>query len=593
MQSHEEELGDTYSWNFRMGYAYYYLDQEGRALRYFEKALELHPGDDPKLNTRQDIEELIESCKKGISLPQFSECFRERTESAWKDFARQEAQLRRMMDEDKDHTRGQELVDRVEGILNQAFDEISFEMGVGGEKYELILTPEGDKVKLFELVYFQKHAPKEVLEHWNILVGRQPIRTIGLRTDDGWDISGEDVQIWLEEQGKNRFALSAYCEKLLPMLREAEGRVWWMLTTLTDQVLGEISHMWYIDDFDVLEKPKAEPSIPMSQLPDKLKEKGANLSTDPETYLKSYLGYKMEPNKDPEADWRLDVMVGSTICVPLINDYLNTDNDFMDDLHADGAVAGFFCYPLDTLREEEGTDKIFDFREKMEEVFAAGDGPEVLTLTGGATGLFCGYVDFIAWDLQAALQMAKAFFEDSDVPWASFHTFRREAGTMNLKTPPEEGPDDEDKVPELDETLTGVDYIPYTPENEEEFFQQLEQWNDEDEYTRCIQALNTIPEDLRNYRIVYAMARALENYAVLGDHQEEPPYYKAEKALLRAIELLESVREEGQDKAQWNMRMAYGYQYLHHQEEQAIPYAQRWAELDPEDKDAPTVIQEC
>ena len=28
-------------------YAYYYLDQEGHALRYFEKALELHPGDDP------------------------------------------------------------------------------------------------------------------------------------------------------------------------------------------------------------------------------------------------------------------------------------------------------------------------------------------------------------------------------------------------------------------------------------------------------------------------------------------------------------------------------------------------------------------
>ena len=498
-----------------------------------------------------------------------------------------------MMDEDKDHTRGQELVDRVEGILNQTFDEISFEMGVGGEKYELILTPEGDKVKLFELVYFQKHAPREVLEHWNILVGRQPIRNIGLRTDDGWDISGEDVQIWLEEQGKNSFALSVYCEKLLPMLQEAEGRVWWMLTTLTDQVLGEIPHMRYIDSFDVLEEPKAEPSIPMSQLPDKLKEKGANLSTDPEAYLNSYLGYKMEPNKDPEADWRLDVMVGSTCCPALINGYLNADNDFMDDLHADGAVAGFFCYPLDTLREEEGTDKIFDFRDKLEEVFTTGDGPEVLTLTGGATGLFCGYVDFIAWDLQAALQMAKAFFEDSDVPWASFHTFRREAGTVNVKTPPEEEPDNENQVPELDETLTGMDYIPYTPQNEEAFFQQLEQWNDEDEYTRCIQALNAIPEDWRNYRIVYAMARALENYAVLGDHQEEPPYYKAEKALLRAIELLESVREEGQDKAQWNMRMAYGYQYLYHQEEKAIPYAQRWAQLDPEDENAPAVIQAC
>ena len=224
MQSHEEELGDTYSWNFRMGYAYYYLDQEGRALRHFEKALELHPGDDPKLNTRQDMEELIDSCKKGISLPQFWECFRERTENCWETFAEMEAELRQMMDEDKDHTRGAELVAQMEGALNQAFDEISFEMDFNGKKHELILTPEGDKVKLFELIYFQKHAPKEVLEHWNILVGRQPLQNIGLRTEDGWDISGDDVQIWLEEQGENRFAISAYCEKLLPMLREEEGR---------------------------------------------------------------------------------------------------------------------------------------------------------------------------------------------------------------------------------------------------------------------------------------------------------------------------------------------------------------------------------
>ena len=593
MQSHEEELGDTYSWNFRMGYAYYYLDQEGRALRHFEKALELHPGDDPKLNTRQDMEELIDSCKKGISLPQFWECFRERTENWWETFAEMEAELRQMMDEDKDHTRGAEIVAQMEETLNLVFDEISFEMGFNGEKHELILTPEGDKVKLFELVYFQKHAPKEVLEHWNILVGRQPLQNIGLRTEDGWDISGEDVQIWLEEQGENSFAISAYCEKLLPMLREEEGRAWWMLTTLTDQVLGEISHMRYIDSFDVLEEPKAEPSFLLSQLPDKLREQGLELSTDPEAYLESYLGYKMEPNEDPDADWRLDTMVGSTCCVPLINGYLNADNDFMDDLHADGAVAGFFCYPLDTLREEEGTEKIFDFRDKLEEVLTTGDGPEVLTLTGGATGLYCGYVDFIAWDIRTALQMAKEFFEDGDIPWATFHTFRREAGTVNLKTPPEEEPDDEDQANELDETLTGMDYIPYTPQNAEAFFTQLEQWNDEDEYTRCIQALNAIPEDWRNYRTAYALARALENYAIIGDHDEGTPNYKGDKALRRAIEVLESVREEGQDKAPWNMRMAYAYQYLYGQEEKAIPYAERWAELDPEDENAPAVIQEC
>ena len=585
LKPHEEYFEGDYYWNFRMGYSYYYLDQEGRALRYFEKALEARPDD-------EDTMQLIDGCKRGISLPQFSECFRERTEDWWETFAEMEAELRQMMDEDKDHTRGAELVAQMQETLNLVFDEISFEMGFNGEKHDLILTPEGDKVKLFELIYFQKHAPKEVLEHWNILVGRQPLQNIGLRTEDGWNVSGDDVQIWLEEQGENSFALSAYCEKLLPMLQEEEGRVWWMLTTLTDQVLGEIPHMRYIDSFDVLEEPKAEPSILLSQLPDHLKERGLELSTDPEAYLESYLGYEMKPNEDPDADWRLDVMVGSTNCVPLINGYLNADNDFMDGLHADGTVAGFFCYPLDTLREEEGSQKIFDFRDELEKVFTTDEGSEVLTLTGGATGIYCGYVDFIAWDIREALNMAKEFFEGTDIPWAIFHSFRREAGSVPLKQQDDE-PETENQDDELDETLTGMDYIPYTKQNAEAFYEQLEQWNDEDEYTRCIQALNTVPEDLRDYRIAYAMARALENYAILGDHTEVPPNYKGDKALRRAIEMLESVQEEGQDKAQWNMRMAYAYQYLYGQEEKAIPYAQRWAELDPEDEDAPAVIQAC
>lgn len=587
LKPHAEYFKDDHCWNFRMGYAYYYLDQEGRALRYFEKALEACPDD-------EDTKKLIDWCQRGIALPQFSECFRERTESAWETFAGQEAELRRMMDEDKDHTRGQELVDQMEETLDLVFDKISFEMGFNGEKYELILTPEGDKVKLFELVYFQKHAPQQVLEHWNILVGRQPNANIGLRTDDGWEISGDDVQVWLEDRGENSFALSAYCEKLLPMLREEEGRVWWMLTNLTDQVLGEIPHMRYIDSFDVLKAPKEEPSLRLSQLPNKLREKGLDLSTDPEAYLAgSYSGYQLTPNEDPDANWRLDTIAGSTNCPALISAYLSNENDFMDDLHADGAVAGFFCYPLDTLREKEGSQKIFDFRDRLEEALAAGDGPETLTLTGGATGLYCGYVDFIAWDIRELLKKAKAFFEDSDIPWASFHTFRREAGTAPLKNAQDGEPDTENQKDELEETLSGMDHIPYTPENAEAFFQQLERWNDADEYTRCVQALNAIPEEWRNYRTAYALARALENYAIIGDHDEGTPKGKGDKALLRAIDVLRSVRAEGQDKAQWNMRMAYAYQYLHEQEEKAIPYAQRWAELDPEDENAPAVIREC
>ena len=444
---HEEYFSGDHFWNFRMGYAYYYLDQEGRALPYFRRALEACPDD-------EDTREMIGYCEERIALPQFAECFRELTVNWWETFAEQEAKLRRMMDEDKEHLRGAEIAAQMEEVLHLAFNDISFEIGCNGEKHELILTPEGDKVKLFQLAYFRSHAPEKVLQHWNILVGRQPNPDISLRTDLGWEVSGEDVQIWLEERGENTFALSAYCQKLLPMLREEENRVWWAIVTLTDQMLGEIPHMRYIDSLDVLEAPREEPSIPLTELPHKLRELGLDLSTDPKACLESYLGYKMTPNEDRDADWRLDTIAGSTCCAPLINGYLNADNYHMDNLHADGAVACFLCYPLCTLQEEEGSQKIFDFRDSLEEALTAGDGAEALTLTGGATGIYCGYVDFIAWDLPAALDRAETFFKNTHLPWANFHTFRREAATVPLKRPEEDAAD----IEELEETLTGMDY---------------------------------------------------------------------------------------------------------------------------------------
>ena len=449
---HEEYFSGDHFWNFRMGYAYYYLDQEGRALPYFRRALEVCPDD-------EDTREMIGYCEERIALPQFAECFRELTVNWWETFAEREAELRRMMDEDKEHLRGAEIAAQMEEVLHLVFDDISFEIGCNGEKHELILTPEGDKVKLFQLAYFRSHAPEKVLQHWNILVGRQPNPDISLRTDLGWEVSGEDVQSWLEERGENTFALSAYCQKLLPMLREEENRVWWAIVTLTDQMLGEIPHMRYIDSLDVLEAPREEPSITLTELPHKLRELGLDLSTDPKACLECYLGYKMTPNEDRDADWRLDTIAGSTCCAPLINGYLNADNYQMDNLHADGAVAGFLCYPLCTLQEEEGSQKIFDFRDSLEEALTAGDGAEALTLTGGATGIYCGYVDFIAWDLPAALDRAETFLKNSHLPWANFHTFRREAATVPLKRPEhkKDASHKDDDIGEDDDT-TGMDY---------------------------------------------------------------------------------------------------------------------------------------
>ena len=133
----------------------------------------------------------------------------------------------------------------------------------------------------------------------------------------------------------------------------------------------------------------------------------------------------------------------------------------------------------------------------------------------------------------------------------------------------------------------------YSKENRAEFFAKIEELVEQDKHTECINALECIPAEERDYEITYNLARALQNFAIVGDDDKGTEYEIGEEVLLKSLEILESIREEGMNRPEWNMRMAYGYQYLFCQEEKAIPYALRWAELDPEDKDALEVVKEC
>lgn len=55
-----------------------------------------------------------------------------------------------------------------------------------------------------------------------------------------------------------------------------------------------------------------------------------------------------------------------------------------------------------------------------------------MTFLGGATGLYYGYLDLIAWDLPAVLDAAREFFAGTDLAWGGFHVFRRDVGAVCL-----------------------------------------------------------------------------------------------------------------------------------------------------------------
>ena len=428
---HEDYFQGDHCWNYRVGSAYYYLDQEGPALRYFEKALEARPGD-------EDTQEYIDDCRSRLALPRFEQNFRERTQASWAAFSAIEAELRQIIDTDKTRRRGEELMEICGNALKIALGYTSFELGFNGEKYELILSPEGHRSLLFPLVYFQRHAPAATREHWDILVGRQRTEGFMLRSGD-LEVRTEDVQMWAEETENRQVSLVLYCQKLTPLLKEDPDRVWWALSMMVDQVLGEVSAIAFVAGFDVYAQPKDEPAMLLSELPELLQSKGFALWDDGGDYLKeSYLAYELEPVEDPEADWRLDVYTGSTRLPVLINDYMSAHSDTVDEYHKNGIAAGFFCYPLENFTGEERSRAILDFRDDLRDAIQNEAGEDAVTFLGGATGLFCGYLDFIAWDLLPVLNAAKAFFEESGLPWAQFHAFRRNVGGVPLLETAEE-----------------------------------------------------------------------------------------------------------------------------------------------------------
>ena len=557
---HEEYFAEDHCWNYRIASAYYFLDEEGTALRYFEKALKARPGD-------KDTQEYINDCRRRLSLPRFEKNFRERTQEAWAAFSQIEAELRQIIDTDETHQRGEELIEKCGNALKTALRDTSFELGFNGEKYELILSPEGLRSRLFPLVYFQKQAPESVLEHWNIWVGRQPCEGFELRAGE-IEVRADDVQMWAEETEDHQVSLVLYCEKLTPILKEDTDKVWWALSMLVDQTIGEVSAIAFVAGFDVYAQPKDEPAKLLSELPELLQSMGLSLWRDGSDYLEnSYLAYELKPVEDPEADWRLDVYTGSCRLPVLINDYLTARSDMVDEYHKDGIAAGFLLYPLSGFTGEERVKVILDFRDNLRDAILRDAGEEAVTFLGGATGLYCGYLDFIAWDLPAVLTAAQAFFEGSDLPYAHFHAFRRDVGGVPLLDEKEPEPDIHEETGSL-LSAEDIEILESFDEGTAAYFGKMLDWLENFIKSGVEEGRFSEKQAHRDLQIALWYAFASNN---LDDYIH---YY-------RTVEWMKDSEENAVGCATWYYRYSVALMYCGRLEE-ALNYAEKGAQEEPD-----------
>ena len=105
-----------------------------------------------------------------------------------------------------------------------------------------------------------------------------------------------------------------------------------------------------------------------------------------------------------------------------------------------------------------------------------------------------------------------------------------------------------------------------------DLLEQLEQWNENDEFSRCIEAIEAIPEKERGYKLTVFLGRAYSNLAVLGDHntreddEVEPDNPEAQKLVSDCEGYLSEEPVEMYDEADWDAVEEHITKYFGHYE---------------------------
>ncbi len=402
---------NTAVFNYRLGYSYIYLDKEYKAIEYLEKAIKFDE------SFREDCTELLEICYNSLNLPNFDKTFNKRVAEFWQEFSKIEAELCTRID-NKEY--GDDLFTLIETATDKFLEKVYVEVGKN-DKYEMILALDGEFHRVFLYNYIIKNMPEELLEKWRFLIGRQPMDGFGLRMNDR-EVNAEDIIIRIDNNTENSIEITLYSEKL----QDAENKAHMMILML-ETVLGEITCFKILTNTEFSDD-KID-GIPLSELPEKLKSMGINIENNQSRILEEYSSYKMEPSSDEDAPARADIFVGVTQFIPLLNDFFAGEDFIVNSLHDFGATAGYLFF--DAYAFENKSKDTTTFRYKIEDEIMEKAG-NLGVIIGGATGTNFSYIDFIAYDTRAFIEVAIEVFEENDIDFAVFSSFRNNSQALRI-----------------------------------------------------------------------------------------------------------------------------------------------------------------
>lgn len=344
--------------------------------------------------------------------------FKQRVIEFWAAFEKEEANLRSLMDSKAD---AQTLVGTMNRVLNIAFNDPYFQMGINDEgKYELILTPEGDRARLFQLHYCVQNAPAKLLEKWNFYSSKPgDAKDHNSMEMYGISLKAEDMKLYYEaDTERSKVNIQVYCPKLMEL---EENERYNMFFIFLDQYIGELYTMEYIGYIDFVEAEQVLPEVSIADfkdLIDKIVKENEWATLDNPYEL--FSGYQLEPTEEDGWQLREDVYIGMTSCIPVINKFLQHDSSLSEEFEADGVVFGFLFYENINVPQERMVPQRSEIEDK---IMAIAEPQGIAFSIGGATGFHFSYMDFIIYDYDAFMEIAKEVFASYDFEEVGFSKF--------------------------------------------------------------------------------------------------------------------------------------------------------------------------
>lgn len=304
------------------------------------------------------------------------------------------------------------LTTEIGANVNELADGLAWEFGpgAGGGGHSLTVSGEGNIHRQLLAIYWLESAPS--LPGWTFYPARQAISIKGFRIDFGSNQFDPMELLFaaVVNPDKQNLDITVW-HPLFGNMPEKER--WTVLFLFLDMVLGEYGTQQWIGKITFAAERPVD-AIPVDELPPLLER------VETEHKWKTFppgertVGYSFEK---PHAHWlRGDIVAGTTMNFPLINQYTKGQGDMEDPLAGTGADYIFVAFAASILppgRQVEIRAQIEDALDAALRSSACG------RLLGGATGTANAYIDLLLFDGANSIEIIKSIMREKGLPAGS------------------------------------------------------------------------------------------------------------------------------------------------------------------------------